>query len=272
MPPQNSPAPESQVSRNVDIHDKIAQSYDGHHHEIFNDREQARLVASLGAAVTAVRSTDGVPHALDFGCGSGNLTRHLLAHGCTVTAADVSPRFLNLVEERFGADRIATSRLNGQNLGQFADRSFDLIATYSVLHHIPDYLGSVAEMGRICKIGGIVYIDHEATEESWRPNPLYAEFKRKAERTDWSKFLRPINYYGKLRRLFDPRYTNEGDIHVFADDHIEWTRICQTLGDAFEVALDSSYLLYSSLYDKAVFDTYRDRLTDTRVMAFRRVR
>lgn len=272
MPSQDAPASGSQLSRNVDIHDKIARSYDGHHHEIFNDREQARLSASLGAAVAAVRNGDSAPRALDFGCGSGNLTRHLLALGCAVTAADVSPRFLDLIQERFGTDRVATSPLNGKDLRQFADRSFDLIATYSVLHHIPDYLGSIAEMGRVCKVGGIVYIDHEATEASWQPNPLYAEFKRKAERTDWSKFLRPINYYGKLRRLFDPRYTNEGDIHVFVDDHIEWSRIRDTLGDAFEVAIDDSYLLYSSLYDESVFDAYRDRLTDTRVMAFRRVR
>ena len=260
------------IAANVAVHDDIAEQYDGRHSEIFNDREQGRLAASLGDALGEVKSAKGDARALDMGCGSGNLTRHLLALGCHVTAADVSQRFLDLVTKRFASAKLATSRLNGRDLSQFEDRSFDLVATYSVLHHIPDYLASVAEMGRVCRVGGVVYIDHEASPDFWSGSADYARFASEVKRHDWRKWLNPQNYYGKVRRMIDPRYTNEGDIHVWPDDHIEWPAIAAALSDNFEVVRSSDYLLFNGLYRADVYDAYQDKLTDTRVTAYRRVR
>ena len=62
--------------------------------------------------------------ALDFGCGSGNLTGHLLKCGAVVTAADVTPRFLDLVRKRHPADRLRTFRLNGIDLDGLDDAVF----------------------------------------------------------------------------------------------------------------------------------------------------
>lgn len=77
------------IARNVALHDRLARKYETTHGEIFNPVEQDRLVRFLTTARDAIRS-DGVPQiALDFGCGSGNLSRHLLDLGFQVTAADV---------------------------------------------------------------------------------------------------------------------------------------------------------------------------------------
>lgn len=263
---------DDQIARNAEIHDRIALRYDRQHSEIFNDREQARLASSLDAAVSAVQSATGRVSALDMGCGTGNLTRHLLALDCSVVAADLSQSFLDLITNRFAGRPVQVARLNGRDLAQFADRQFDLVATYSVLHHIPDYLAAVREMGRVCATGGVVYIDHEADEDAWVESPERRRYRSEVARTDWRKFLRPINYYGKVRRLFEPRYANEGDIHVWADDHIEWERIREALGSDFEVVLDNRFLLFDALFRPEVYERYRDRLTDMRVMAFRRTR
>jgi ubiquinone/menaquinone biosynthesis C-methylase UbiE len=260
-----------QIRENITVHDKIAKKYEKVHGEIFNAVEQARLRDILIRARDLVRTQSAPMRALDFGCGSGNLTSHLLEVGCDVTAADVSPGFLRLVEERFGKQRLNTLQMNGTDLRELADGSFDLIATYSVLHHVPDYLHAVAELGRVCKSGGVIVIDHEQNAAFWNDEPIYREFRKAALLPDWKKFLRPSNYVHRLRRFFNPRHTNEGDIHVFADDHIEWDRIRSVLeAMGFEVVVEEDYLLYRSLYRREVYDRYADRCSDTRVMAFRK--
>jgi ubiquinone/menaquinone biosynthesis C-methylase UbiE len=151
-----------------------------------------------------------------------------------------------------------------------ADASFDLIATYSVLHHIPDYLGAVAELARMCRPGGVIMIDHEQNDAFWQADPVYRAFQRSALRFDWRKFLTPSNYLHRLRRIANPRHSNEGDIHVWPDDHIEWLKIKELMAQSgFEVVLEQDYLLYRKLYRREVFDRYVGRCTDTKVMIFR---
>jgi ubiquinone/menaquinone biosynthesis C-methylase UbiE len=259
-----------QVARNVAIHDRIARRYEAIHGEIFNPVEQERLREALGTARDLVRTDEGTLKALDFGCGSGNLSRHLVDLGMDVTAADVSRGFLDLVASRY--PQVTTHWLVAGNTAGLADASFDLVATYSVLHHIPDYLAAVAEMARVCKPGGVVVIDHEPCEAYWKPNPEYDAFRKAALSFDWRKYLTPSNYLHRLRRFFDPRHSNEGDIHVWPDDHIEWERVKAVMaGSGFEIAVEEDYLLYRSLYRRHVYERYAGRCADMKVMIFRKL-
>ncbi|TMJ13065.1 MAG: class I SAM-dependent methyltransferase [Alphaproteobacteria bacterium] len=260
------------IARNIEVHDKVARKYDTHHGEIFNPIEQERLAASLSSALDAVTTGNKPLKALDFGCGSGNLSRHLLALGCDVVAADVSKHFLELVSGRFPADRLSTLLMNGADLSNVEDDSFDIVATYSVLHHVPDYLGAVREMARVCRPGGVVYLDHEQNEGYWAGNdPVYGRFKSEVEKFDWKKFLKPSNYVHKVRRIFDPKHTNEGDIHVWPDDHIEWPKIKAIMEErGFDAVIEEDYLLFREIYRPEVFLNYVGRCTDMRVMAFRK--
>lgn len=260
-----------QIARNIRVHNRIAESYDATHGEIFNDIEQSRLRAALGRARDGVATGSKPLRALDFGCGSGNLTRHLLALGMEVVAADVSRAFLRVVEQRFVSEPVSTLPISGDGLAGTADASFDFVAAYSVLHHIPDYLAAVREMARVLKPGGVLLLDHEPTEAYWTQPAIFREFEAAARTPDWGKFLKPSNYVHKLRRLFNPRHTNEGDIHVWPDDHVEWPGIASLLeGHGFEVILREDYLLFRQGYRPAVYDAYRGRLADMRVMAFRK--
>jgi ubiquinone/menaquinone biosynthesis C-methylase UbiE len=261
---------DQQIAVNVSIHNRVADKYDARHGEIFNEVEQGRLQAGLARARDLIR-TGGEPlRALDLGCGSGNLSRHLLQLGFEVVAADVSERFLQIVEQRFAGEPITTYRLNGRDLGGIPSQSLDMVAVYSVLHHIPDYLGAVAEAARVCRPGGVIFLDHEPTEDYWVGNPIFEQFRKEAQRVNWSKFLAPSNYYHKLVRIFNPRHTNEGDIHVWPDDHIEWASIVQLLaGRGFRVVAEEDYLLFRSTYREEVYRRYLGRCTDTRMMIFR---
>lgn len=267
-----SPDHQRLIDRNVRVHDRVAARYERTHDEIFNDREQSRLRESLERARSAIRNGAAPLRALDFGCGSGNLTRHLLGLGFEVVAADVSRGFLDLVERRYRGEAVTVCRIDGGGLAEMADSSFDLAATYSVLHHVPDYLGAVAEMARVVRRGGVIYIDHEHSPGYWLDDPAYREFVRTARRFDWRKFLVPHNYYGKLRRLLiDPKYSNEGDIHVWPDDHIEWSAIDETLAaHGFEPLFADDYLVYRAGYRADVYERHRSRCADMRVGAWRK--
>ncbi|MCL5280861.1 MAG: class I SAM-dependent methyltransferase [Planctomycetes bacterium] len=254
-----------------------AAGYEYVHGDIFNSIEQQRLHGLLREAVQSVQTGAQPVRALDFGCGSGNLTRHLIDLGVHTVSADVSDDFLEGIRRKFAATGLSeTLRLNGTDLANVPEAHFDLAATYSVLHHVPDYLAIVREMGRVLKPGGVLYLDHEVTPDYYRRPPEYAEFLRKARpRVDWRRILsRALDVRGYkhiLRRLADPRYKREGDIHVWPDDHIEWDRIEQVLrAQGFEVVLEHDYLLYKAIYDLRVYHEYKDRCADERVLIARK--
>jgi SAM-dependent methyltransferase len=268
------------IERSIRRYRRAHSRYEARHPEIFNDVEQARLRAALE------RACGDAPggRALDFGCGSGNVTARLLELGMDVTAADLSPEFLQDVERRYG---VPTLRLNGRDLAGVPDGSFDLVAAYSVLHHIPDYLAAVRELARVTAPGGIVYLDHEANEGFWAPDGcahhLRIEWQERRltapgfwnpERRRWQRYLMPSKYALGVRLLFDPDYLFgvEGDIHVWAEDRIEWDRIVEALEESgCAVAWREQYLNYNPEYPEDLYEAYRDRgCSDMTALAARR--
>jgi ubiquinone/menaquinone biosynthesis C-methylase UbiE len=153
---------------------------------------------------------------------------------------------------------------------------FDLAATYSVLHHVPDYLHIVKEICRVLKPGGVIYIDHEVNESYFERPSVYVEFLRKARpklnlRRYITLLLRVSEYVHIFKRLLNPRYQREGDIHVWPDDHIEWNKIEQLLAsEGCEIILKQDYLLYRSSYDLDVYNEYKNKCADERMLMARK--
>ena len=271
--------PQAQLERNIRGYSARAGDYESLHGEIFNDVEQQRLRLALSDALLAVRS--GGVHALDYGAGTGNLTRHLIDLGANVTAADVSPVLLQMAASRFG---VQTVELHDGSLEYLEDSSFDLIGVYSVLHHIPDYLTAATELVGKLRPGGVLLIDHEHNEHHWSAPPELLEFREEnaAARTGrvwdpehkrWQHLLRaalvPARHRARLRRL--RRICEEGDIHVYPDDHIEWDALLAALTDAgSELVSRSDYLAFCEGYDEAVWERYRDRCDDSTCVVVRR--
>jgi len=262
---------EQQVRENIEVHDKVANDYASAHGEIFNEIEQERLSSALKESLQTVKTGCKSLTALDYGCGSGNITNQLLNLNINVVAADVSSHFLTLVRQKFSCERLSTLSLNGKDLIGVEADSFDFIAVYSVLHHIPDYLAAITELARVCKPGGVIYIDHEHNDEYFFDRPVYKEFKSKALRIDWRKYFVFSNYVGKIRRWFNPKYSNEGDIHVWRDDCIEFHRIEEILTRlGFEVVWSKDYLHFNKLYRPEIYKKYEKLCTDVRLMVFRK--
>ena len=266
---------DSHLQWNIATHDNLARKYEAIHGEIYNEYEQARLQIQLGSAIEQINSVGKTKVALDFGCGAGNLTKHLSNLGLDVIATDVSIGFLNLVGSKKHPREVKTIQLNGYDLSNIPNESVDMVATYSVLHHIPDYLGILHEFMRVLKKGGVVYIDHEHSDEFWQKSEVYKEFRlvmKKYIPFDFSKYFVVTNYYDWLiRRFFNPRYHREGDIHVFDDDHIDWEKIKTTLIEAGgEVITSKNYLLFRRNFNIAVYDKYKEKTTDMHVLVLRK--
>lgn len=269
------------IRNNIKRHTRRAGKYDDVHHEIFNEVEQRRLETFLAEATRHVQS-DG-REALDFGCGTGNLTAHLLQLGFDVTAADVTPAFLSLVSERFG---VATHHLVDGEVDGLADDQFDVIGMYSVLHHVPDYERTLQSLGRKLKPGGVLVIEHEKLEAYYSPGQELSAFRKEnfeATRTGswdpdhkrWQYLIRaalsPRRHYHRYLRMRG--IPIEGDIHVHAHDHIQWDLVRTALRDVdvHQVAWQE-HLLFSDDVDRATWLKWRDRTADTAAFVGRRSR
>jgi len=51
---------------------------------------------------------------------------------------------------------------------RFDRDEFDLIACYSVLHHLPDYVDAIQRLSGFLKKGGVMYLDHEISPFYWK--------------------------------------------------------------------------------------------------------
>ena len=274
--------PRALVARSVDAYRKVYRDYDARHGEIFNATEQARLRAALARAAGEIRSTPA-RRALDLGCGTGNVTAHLVALGLEVVAADVSPEFLAEVRRRFAGEPVETLELDGIDLAPLPDASLDLVAAYSVLHHVPDYLGMVREAVRVLRPGGVLYLDHEVNEEYWRGDGALAELREALDerrypgwwrptRKTWQRYLMPSKYVWALRQRIDPLFwLDEADIHVWAEDHVEWAAVEDVVRDeGGEIVATEDYLVCRAEYPRDIYEAYRDRCSDMRLLVARR--
>lgn len=273
------------VEYNSRIHNLIAPLYEARHAEIFNESEQARIRKQLAFALCCIKSASANPCVLDFGAGTGNLTRHLLELGTRVVASDVSSGCLEELKASAGGTGVLElSLLNGQDLSQFAADSFDMVAVYSVLHHVPDYLAIIGEFMRILKPGGVVYLDHEVCPSFWGKPPEYSAYEAElrerlvAERQSLGRYLLGIlrrknrwRYLAAALYLRWGKFEDEGDIHIHPDDHIEWSEIRALMNARCEVLLEEDYLVCRERsVPPKVWQAWRDRCADMRIMVARK--
>jgi len=135
------------IKHNIKTHDLIYDKYEQIHGDIFNPIEQRRVYNLLEQTRAYIETPSVRKEALDYGCGSGNLTKHLIDLGFYVISADISENFLALIKEKYGHTGMSeTLKINGQDLSNIENNRFDFVAAYSVLHHIPDYLQIIRDM------------------------------------------------------------------------------------------------------------------------------
>lgn len=100
---------------------------------------------------------EGRGRALDIGCGSGKSASSLMDMGYDVSGTDISSEAVAICRNRFGGDRFVVGSVLSL---PYPDSSFDYAVAVHVLEHIPDpdMPRAVAEIGRVLRPGGYLFI------------------------------------------------------------------------------------------------------------------
>jgi ubiquinone/menaquinone biosynthesis C-methylase UbiE len=152
---------------NIEVHRSEAKYYEAIHPEVYGRKEQKRVWTQLKAIDRKIAGNRR--KALDVGAGTGNLTGKLLEMGYHVTATDISPEMCAILKKKYAEylpGRLVVVNSPIEAL-VFGEGEFDLICSYSVLHHLPDYESALRTLCGYLKRGGVIYIDHEASPYYW---------------------------------------------------------------------------------------------------------
>ena len=119
--------------------------------------------ASIKERLSAIIPADEDLRVLDVGTGMASNVRFLLEHmskRSEVWTLDPSEEMLSRAKEKVGAeDRRRVRFVKGTaDALEFEDKSFDLVVSVMVAHHMEKVDESIAEMARVLKRGGRVII------------------------------------------------------------------------------------------------------------------
>lgn len=196
------------ISENVRLGRVEARVYDRNHFEIFHPWEQQRLGRDL-------RRYADCRTVLDVGAGTGNVVAKLSAP--RRVAVDVS---LEMLKELRAKDPGVLLTVGLAEALPFRDAKFDLVVTYSTLHHLADW-SALAELRRVTRPGGVALLDHEEAfqEGGWRGGVYTAlRLALRAVATAWywrRPAARPFRPY---RRVHWPYSAQLGDIDFSLTD------------------------------------------------------
>ncbi|MGY5884194.1 class I SAM-dependent methyltransferase [Modestobacter lacusdianchii] len=93
---------------------------------------------------------------LELGGGSGAMAAATIQRypDCTVTVTDIDPVMVAATQRRFADKPRVTARQADAIALPFADRSFDVVVSYLMLHHVIEWQRALAEVSRVLKPGG----------------------------------------------------------------------------------------------------------------------
>lgn len=137
---------------------------------------------------------------LEVGCGPGGMMSGLSRFG-RVHGLDVS-----LDAMRYCRDRGFPNVVTGSGLAlPFADASFDMVALFDAIEHIPDDRKVLEEVRRILKPGGLVFISVPAYQFLYSQNDRLVHHQRRYTRARLARLLdetafrpRKLTYFNTL--------------------------------------------------------------------------
>ena len=108
---------------------------------------------SLGAILDRFGIPLGGASVVDFGCGTGLLTEHLVDVGADVVAVDTSEAMLAVLADK--VDRLGWHRVSITDRLADLDGTYDVIVCSSVCSFLDDYPGTAEQLVALLRPGGV---------------------------------------------------------------------------------------------------------------------
>lgn len=171
---------------------------------------------------------------LDLGTGTALIPVELCRQHehCRVMAIDLAVSMLELavynVEAAGMAPRISLRQVDAKQM-PFEDEMFDVSISNSIIHHIPEPLGSIQEMVRVTREGGLIFVRDlmrpETPEEVDRLVSTYAAGESQYSQTLFRDSLHAALSLGEIQELvaslgFDPE-----TVSATSDRHWTWQAV-----------------------------------------------
>jgi ubiquinone/menaquinone biosynthesis C-methylase UbiE len=147
------------IAANILVHTRMAADYERAEPH-FRPENQARVRQVL----EELRQRCGGGRMLDLGCGTGFLIRLALDLFDEIHGVDVTPAMLQRVDTSSG--KVVLHQAAAENV-PLPDASFDLVTSYSFLHHLEDHRRVLHEAQRLLRPGGLFYADLEPNKLFW---------------------------------------------------------------------------------------------------------
>ncbi|MEA3249434.1 MAG: methyltransferase domain-containing protein [Patescibacteria group bacterium] len=158
--------------------------------------------------ITKELSSDDRQSVLEVGCGQGSTTEALLnlMPNAFVTATDIDDELIRLAEHRIKRKRVEFMVEHAAELS-FDDETFDLVAAFNTLLHVPAWRKAVAEAARVLRPGGR-YAVTGVSREGLKFGP-FRKFVAPKSLIDPKELTKEAKKRGfRLERNFSgPRYT-----------------------------------------------------------------
>jgi SAM-dependent methyltransferase len=127
----------------------------GHHESVLRSHTWRTVDNSAAYLVPHLTSGTSV---LDVGCGPGTITADIgrRVEPGRVLGIDTSAAVIEQARRDAGVSANAEFRVEDLYALDLEDARFDIVHAHQVLQHLPDPVGALRQMKRVCKSGGIV--------------------------------------------------------------------------------------------------------------------
>lgn len=144
---------------------------------ITSDNPHSRALVKIIQRALDLRSTDSV---LDVGSSDGYILERLMdaVDYRKGVGIDISEHSIELARSIVRNPRLSFVQGYADRL-PFEDESFDKIVCNEVIEHVPDDKGTLKELSRVCKRGGLIYITAPNSFEDMLP--LFVRHCRKVD-------------------------------------------------------------------------------------------
>lgn len=142
-------------------------------------RQYERLVAESLPIIPGARY-------LEVGCGTGRFTVPVAAQGVNLTAIDISDEMLATTRGKLQANpavkqEVHLLKVDARESG-FPAESYDVVFSFNVINHVPEYERLITEVARVLKPGGCLVVGYPSLWSVYLPYAMLVNLTRRSIR------------------------------------------------------------------------------------------